>query len=337
MSDAILDLPAALRYASDEEPGYTRVKRKEQHVICEQDGSLCTDESVLERVEAMVIPPQWSEIWVCRDKNGHLQCTGRDGRRRKQYIYHPEYVAYRQNSKFKKLVAFVEALPNLREHVEQQLRRRNWDRDKMLALMLRMLDVQHLRIGSERYEAENGTYGLTTLRRRHIEDEDRLRLCFSAKSGKFRRVTVKNRRLRKLVREVSDLPGYRLFTYEGDDRKRHSLSSADLNECIRELMGEQFTAKDFRTWAGTSLCVRHYPEVRREWLERKKGKLTTSLVRRVAKDLGNTVSVCREYYIHPNVLHAAREEELPNQQWSGKKDIKLGLADYEQATLELIH
>ncbi len=329
-------LPTALCYTSDEGEGYYRQPRGEKVVICDADGKLCKDEEVLERVENMVIPPQWSDVWICKLPNGHLQCTGRDAKGRKQYIYHDAYTAYRQRAKFDKLVEFAEKLPLLREEVARQLRRRTWDEERMLALVIRLLDKTHLRIGSRRYEEQNHTYGLTTLRRRHVDESDELKLCFNAKSGKFRRVTIKNRQLKRLVHEVSELPGYRLFSYKDDDGRTQSLDSAHVNDYIHEHMGDRFSAKDFRTWAGTSLGVKYYPEVLAEFQEKKRGKLETQLVRRVAKDLGNTLSVCRQYYIHPEVLAKAANQELPNTPWK-HNDPKPGkLLPYEQYTLDLI-
>ena len=331
------DLPRALRYVSDADDGYTREPSGEGFVLRRPGGGAVRDRDVLARVEALAIPPQWREVWVCAEPDGYLQCTGRDGRGRKQYIYHEEYVAYRQRAKFEKLVGFAEALPELREAVEAQLRRRTWDRERLLALTIRLLDRAHLRIGSARYEAENDTYGLTTLRRRHVDDDgDALRLCFTGKSGTFRRVTIRNRRLRRLVREVADLPGYRLFHYRDERGRPADLDSGDVNDYLHRHMGERYSAKDFRTWGGTSFAVRFYPEALAAHAEAGgRGRLATGLVRRVARELGNTVSVCREYYIHPAVLAAAAARELPGEAWPDDEDAT-ALAGYERFTLDLI-
>lgn len=337
------ELPGHLHHTSDGAPGFSLDRGSGDFTLRDPDGQPVESSSTAKRVRDMVIPPQWTDVWVCADPSGHVQCTGRDARGRKQYIYHPDYVAFRQRSKFAKLILFAEKLPGLRVEVDRQLRRRTWDRERMLALTIRLLDRAHLRIGSARYEAENDTYGLTTLRRRHLEDVDGtrgdggvLRLCFSGKSGKFRRVTIKNRRLRRLVREVADLPGYRLFHYRDEQGRPADLDSGDVNEYLHRHMGERFSAKDFRTWGGTSYAVRFYPQaLAAQTAAGARGRLATKLVRLVAAELGNTVTVCREYYIHPDVLAAAEARALPAEPWPDEAS-GTALAAYERAALEII-
>ena len=338
-SNAPQGLPRGIYYVADASDGYWRRRRRGRHVIVDGGGAPCTEPAVLERVEQMVIPPQWENVWICRDGQGHLQCTGRDQRGRKQYIYHADYVAYRQRAKFDKVIRFAERLPELRAHVAELLARKTWDHDRMLGLVVRMLDHTHLRIGSARYAAENDTYGLTTLRRKHLSQDGRrgLELAFQGKSGKFRQVTIKNRQLRKLIKQVADLPGYELFKYRDEEGRAQRLDSGDVNDFLHEVMGDCYSAKDFRTWGGTSLAVKEYHAAR---LEHEagggKGKLTTKLVRRVARELGNTVSVCREYYIHPDVLARAEARELPDHDWDEHEAEALELAPYEQYTLDLL-
>lgn len=336
---ATAELPSHLRFASDEDPGYSLVRRGGggYDLLDSADAPVDSEHEAHARVAEMVVPPNWREVWVCDDARGHVQCTGRDARGRKQYIYHPDYVAWRRRAKFAKLTDFAEALPPLRAEVDQQLRRSTWDRERLLALTVRLLDRAHLRIGSARYEAENDTYGLTTLRRRHLRGSSGdLTLSFSGKSGKFRQVTIENRRLRRLVREVADLPGYRLFHYRDEEGRPADLDSGDVNEYLHRHMGDRFSAKDFRTWGGTSYAVRYYPQaLRAQEAEGARGKLETKLVRLVAKELGNTVTVCREYYVHPAVLEAAVARSLPPDPWP-LHDSGTDLADYERATLTLI-
>ena len=339
-ADVAHDLPAHLHYASDDMPGYGLTRRGDGVVLVDDDGRVVESAEAVARAEALVIPPQWTDVWVCADASGHVQCTGRDGRGRKQYIYHEEYSAYRQRSKFAKLASFAERLPALRAEVDRQLRRRTWDRERMLALTIRLLDRAHLRIGSPRYEAENATYGLTTLRRRHVRasegESGPLQLCFSGKSGKYREVTIRNRQLARLVREVAALPGYRLFHYRDENGKPADLDSGDVNEYLHRHMGDRFSAKDFRTWGGTSYAVKFYPEaLEAQAADGARGKLTTKLVRLVAAELGNTVTVCREYYIHPDVLAAAEAGTLPRGPWPDEEDAA-ALTPYELATLEVI-
>ena len=331
-------LPPSLRYVSDDVPGLRRVRVDGTPPFRYLLGGerVCRDREVLARVDALAVPPQWSEVWICDDPHGHLQCTGRDEKGRKQYIYHADYTAFRQEAKFAKLVGFAEALPLLRGEVARQLRRRTWDRERMLALVVRLLDKTHLRIGSARYAEENDTYGLTTLRRRHLDDgHAALRLCFNAKSGKYRRVTIRNRRLARLVREVAELPGYELFRYRDEDGDPHTLDSREVNAYLREHLGDPYTAKDFRTWGGTSLAVKLYPRAAREHAEDGRGKLETRLVRLVARELGNTVSVCREYYIHPAILELAGSQGLPDEPWPDESNAE-DLAAYERYALQLI-
>ena len=331
-------LPSGIRYVCDDEcDGYCVVERRGKRLYCDAEGNVCEDSELLERVAHLVIPPQWSEVWISADPNGHMQVTGRDARGRKQYIYHPDYVAFRQRAKFSKLVAFGERLPALRRHVDAELRRRTWDRERMLALAVKLLDRAHLRVGSRRYCEENATYGLTTLRRRHVKaNGKKLQLCFQGKSGKSRKITIDDGRLRRLVREVSELPGYELFRYRDENDDLQHLDSADVNEYLQELMGDNFSAKDFRTWAGTTLAVQRYPQVLAEYEEHgRRGKLTTRLVKAVAKELGNTVSVCREYYIHPSILSLAEQEALPEETWPEASSSQ-GLSAAETYALELI-
>ena len=334
----LAELPPHLRHSSDADAGWTLHRNGEEGFkLTDAEGAPCSDDETLARVEALVVPPQWSDVWVCRHRHGHVQCTGRDGRGRKQYIYHADYTAFRQAAKFRKLAGFARKLPELRGEVDRQLRRRTWDRERMLALVVRLLDRAHLRIGSARYEAENDTYGLTTLRRRHLEEEEgKLQLCFSGKSGKFRQVTIKNRRLGKLVREVADLPGYRLFHYRDERGRPADLDSGDVNEYLHRHMGERYSAKDFRTWGGTSYAVRFYPDALAEQEKPgARGRLQTKVVKRVAQELGNTVTVCREYYIHPKILEAVEAGSLPREPW-GEDSASAELAPYELEALRLI-
>ena len=331
-----MELPRNLRYSSDEEPGYYREGEPGQFRYLDHAGQPVADEQDRARIEAMVIPPMWTQVWICADDGGYVQCTGRDGRNRKQYVYHADYVAFRQAAKFRKMVEFASALPELRVRVDVALRKRKWTKERMLALTVRLLDRAHLRIGSRHYQRENETYGLTTLRRRHVKDDDGpLRLCFKGKSNKFRQVTIRNRRLAKLVKQVAELPGYQLFRYRDEDGNTQTLDSADVNEYLHEHMGDQFTAKDFRTWGGTSLAVKLYPQALALQEATQRGRLEPKLVGLVAKELGNTKSVCRQYYIHPEVLAKAEAGELPHELWTDHNRA-LELAPYERYTLRLI-
>ena len=330
------DLPSGLVPVSETESGYWCEADDRSRLRHVGTGRLCRDPALAARIAALVIPPQWSDVWISEEPTSYLQATGRDAKGRKQYIYHPDYVAYRQRAKFSKVEAFATALPGLRAEVQRQLRRRTWDRERMLALMVHLMDHTKIRVGNERYEAENKTYGLTTLRRRHLKAQPGgLAIDFLGKSGKFHHIAVQDKRLRKLLREVSELPGHRLFCYRCSAGKRRELDSGDVNAYLREHLGGAFTAKDFRTWGGTSLAVRFYPEVLAEVEARGKGKPEKRLVKAVAKTLGNTPAVCREYYIHPGVLAKAAAGTLPREPWGDSADVT-ALADYERYALQVI-
>ena len=331
-----IDLVEGLVPVSETDSGYYFADQERTRLCSVVSDQICRDRAVLARIESLVIPPMWTQVWICEDEAGYLQATGRDAKGRKQYIYHPTYVAHRQRSKFSKLPQFASALPSLREEVQRQLRRRTWDKERMLALMVYLLDQTKIRVGNDCYEAENKTYGLTTLRRRHLKVQPgELAISFLGKSAKFHHIAISDKRLRKLLQEVSELPGHRLFCYRCAEGKRHELSSGDVNDYLHTHLGDAFSAKDFRTWGGTSLAVRFYPEILAEIEARGKGKIEKRLVKAVAAALGNTPAVCREYYIHPAVLAKAVAGELPSAPWAESASVTQ-LADYEAYTLALI-
>lgn len=270
-------------------------------VYTDAGGREITDEKVIRRIRELVIPPNWQEVWICKTANGHLQCTGRDERNRKQYLYHADWLAYSQKAKFQHLVAFGQCLPHMRRQINHLLSSEGYGRKKVLAIALKLLDLHYLRIGNDFYLSENETYGLTTLRRKHLTDHGRqIRLSYKAKSNKYRTIRVENKKLVRLLREMNELPGYEVFRYETCDGPRR-IDSAGVNELIRELSGADFSAKDFRTWGGTVAAVEVWAKARKETAGTRR-KLEVAIVREVAKILGNTVATAREYYIHPKVL-----------------------------------
>ncbi|WP_421765052.1 DNA topoisomerase IB [Ekhidna sp.] len=297
-----IDCPPHLVYVTDEEPGLSRIVNGESEIYLDEEGEELVDKEMIGRIQNLVIPPNWKDTWICKLENGHLQCTGRDERNRKQYLYHEDWLEYRQKSKYSRMVEFGESLPEIRKKINKYLEKESFSKIKVLAIAIKLLDLHYLRIGNDFYLSENETYGLTTLRRRHLEKKDGgLELSYKGKSNKYRNISIENRKLVKLLQEVNELPGYEVFRYkEGSERKR--IDSADVNEFIRELSDDQFSAKDFRTWGGTVSAVDVYPEALAEVKENPKKKLETAIVRRVSKILGNTVSTAREYYIHPKVL-----------------------------------
>ncbi|MGB3777474.1 MAG: DNA topoisomerase IB [Tunicatimonas sp.] len=334
-------LPASLSYCTDDEPGFTRVRRGKGFSYHTKMGERLTDTAHLERVKALGIPPAWKKVWIAEDPHGHLQCTGLDPKGRKQYIYHAEWNAYRSEAKFRKLAEFGRALPEIRRTTDEHLKIPDWFRPKVLALVIRILDTHHIRIGNEYYRQQNETYGLTTLRRKHLEFEKGVvRLEYKAKSGKYRKVSIKNNQLAKLVKQSSELRGYELFKYQGEDKKFHHINSHDVNEYLRDISDEDFSCKDFRTWGGTTLAIDKLPEAQRMVTENPRLKLETTLVKLVAKELGNTITICRKYYIHPRVLEVVLEESLDEYRQRKTKRVstrdKKLLSDSELVVLNII-
>jgi DNA topoisomerase-1 len=249
-------------------------------------------------------------VWICPNPNGYLQATGYDAKNRKQYIYHPLWVAYRQTTKFNNLLDFGMHLPAIRATVKKDLRKKGWPKEKVLALAITLLDEYYLRVGNEQYRVENGTYGLTTLRRKHIlENEGKLEISYSSKSGQYRNISIKNKRLVKLIKQTSELPGYEVFRYleNGQSKK---IDSQDVNEYLQKITQLDFSAKNFRTWGGTLLAVSHYEQAVEACKQNTKLHLEACIVKKVAEGLGNTVAVCREYYIHPRVLKVLKDQQL---------------------------
>lgn len=297
-----------LIHVSDEEAGIIRQKCG-KGFIYKLNGEKVTSNKILSRIKELVIPPVWEEVWICKDARGHLQCTGKDLKGRKQYIYHPDWVAYNQQHKYDRLKSFGEALPAIRKQIEVDLEGDEWTKNRVLALVVHLLDEYYLRIGNKYYSTHNDTFGLTTLRRKHVDTKKKnLVLTYKAKSNKMRKVNIYNKKLCKLVREMSALPGYEVFRYKNGNNQWENVDSHDVNEYIKKITGGTFTAKDFRTWAGTKLAIESYEAVVKEIKENPGKKFETALVRAVAKKLGNTVATCRKYYIHPIVLSQLSQE-----------------------------
>ena len=299
-----------LVYVTDEESGYTRKKWGRGHIYYDPEGNKMDKSEIAERLKNLVIPPNWNDVWISARPNGHLQVTGYDEKGRKQYLYHPEWLAYRNATKFNKLISFAEKLPEIRCKVKEDLQQENWTKSKVLALVVRVLDESYIRIGNRSYLEENNTYGLTTLRRKHLKvDEEGVVLNYQAKSGKQREVNIEQKELVALIKECSELPGYEIFRYQ-EGGKGKPVDSEDVNEYLREIAGEEFSSKDFRTWGGTVTAIEEFEGAVKEVKENTKKEPVPTLVNRVAEQLGNTAAVCRAYYIHPAVLEAAEEGKL---------------------------
>jgi DNA topoisomerase-1 len=295
---------AGLRYVSDAQPGIYRQKRGPRFSYRDADGQ-SVDEPTLQRIRALAIPPAWTDVWICPNPRGHLQATGRDARGRKQYRYHPRWAAVRDRVKYDRMIALGEALPRIRERIEQDLRRSDMPREKILAALVRLLEETRIRVGNDEYARQNRSFGLTTLRNRHVSVEgSRVTFQFRGKSGKDHRVSLLDRRLARVVKRCQEIPGHELFQCLDCDGTRHSIESDDVNAYIREASGGDFTAKDFRTWAGTVLAARFLRQVEPEASEREVKSQVTRAIEQVAEQLGNTPAVCRKSYVHPAVIEA---------------------------------
>ncbi len=297
-----IQAPGSLVYVNDSMEGFCRSGESPDFIYTDKEGNEITDEKILKRISGMVIPPDWRDVWICKKAMGHIQATGRDSKGRKQYIYHKHWSVHLGRRKYENLKAFGEQLPYIRQQVNSDLRKRNWSKRKITALAVKLMEGSYLRVGNKMYQKMNGTFGLTTLRRKHLkEDEKNLLLQFKAKSGKLMKVKISHPTLKKQLKQCSELPGHELFRYE-EEKKFIPLNSADINEYLREISGADISSKDFRTWGGTVLTVKFEQLARQICEDNPRKKLETTLIKLVAMELNNTVSVCRKYYIHPKVL-----------------------------------
>ncbi len=302
---------AGLRYVSDRAPGIRRRRRGKGFAYVLPDGTPLRDRAERRRIEKLAIPPAWTDVWICPQPNGHLQATGRDARGRKQYRYHPGWRDVRDETKFGRLIAFGEALPALRRRVEEDLGRQGLPREKVLAAVVRLLETTLLRVGNEEYARANNSFGLTTLRDRHAEVEgSTVRFAFRGKSGKDIQVDIQDRRLARVVKRCRDLPGQDLFQYVDDEGARQAVGSGDVNAYLREVTGEEFSAKDFRTWGGTVLALGALSVLGANGGAGEASRNVVQAVKEVAEQLGNRPAICRKYYIHPGVLDAYVEGVL---------------------------
>ncbi len=300
---------AQLRYVSDSRPGIRRRGAGSGFVYLEAEDNRVEDEAVLARIRALAIPPAWTEVWICKLSHGHLQASGRDARGRKQYRYHARWRKIRDESKFDRMLQFGAALPGIRERVEADLRLAHLTREKVLAIVLRLLETTFIRVGNEEYARTNNSFGLTTLKDRHVKIKGaKILFRFRGKSGKEHQITLANRKLARLVKSCQDLPGQDLFQYVDEEGQPQPIDSGDVNEYLRQITAEDFTAKDFRTWAGTLLAAQRldqYPTV--ESVASGKAACVSALAE-VAAKLGNTPTICRKCYVHPQVLAAFLDE-----------------------------
>jgi len=294
-----------LRYVTDGVQGIRRRRVGKGWAYYTPSGRRIGDSRVRKRLNRLAIPPAWTDVWICPDPGGHIQATARDARGRKQYRYHHSYREARDRSKFSRMLQFSEVLPRVRERIERDLRSPDLGRRQMLATVVRLLDRTLIRVGNDEYVRENRSYGLTTLRRRHVRvDGAMLRFEFRGKSGVDHTVTIADPRLARIIQRCRDLPGQELFQYLDASRKRQSVSSDDVNAYLRELTGRDITAKDFRTWGGTMLAAVELRRLGAAASRREADRNIIAAVDAVAERLGNTRAVCRKYYVHPALLQA---------------------------------
>jgi DNA topoisomerase I len=294
-----------LVYVSDEQPGIRRRRRGKSFSYHRSNGEVVRDEEVRSRIRSLAIPPAWTEVWICEDPLGHIQATGRDARGRKQYRYHPRWGEHRSADKYARTIAFSDALPAIRARVEHDLQLDGLPREKVLATIVRLLETTFIRIGNAEYAKRNRSYGLTTLRDGHVTIEgSRVRFKFAGKSGQEHDICLKDRRLARIIQRARDVPGQELFQYVDDQGVPRDVDSGDVNDYLRSIVGQDFSAKDYRTWGGTLLALRELRKLERPPTERATRKAITDVICSVSNVLGNRPATCRKYYVHPTVLDA---------------------------------
>jgi len=321
VSDPVESAQAAgLRYVSDTQPGIRRKRAGKGFVYVGTDGKTIRDAKELSRIRSLAVPPAYTDVWICPSPNGHIQATGRDARGRKQYRYHPKWREVRDETKFGRMLGFSMTLPKIRARLERDLSLSGLPREKVLATVVRLLECTCIRVGNDEYAKSNRSYGLTTLQDRHVEISGaNLRFEFRGKSGKTHKVDLNDRRLARIVERCQDLPGEDLFQYLDDDEVRQTIGSGDVNEYIREISGQEFTAKDFRTWAGTLLAVEALTKIGSFSTQRNAKSNVLKAIDEVAEQLNNTRSVCRKYYVHPAVLESYLDGKLVEHLGNGSK------------------
>ncbi|MGO4511104.1 DNA topoisomerase IB [Bradyrhizobium sp. 2TAF36] len=300
-----------LRYVSDSAPGYTRKRTGTTFSYYDKDGKRITDATVIRRIKSIGIPPAYESVWICPSANGHIQATGIDARGRKQYRYHPKWRELRDQNKYEHIIQFAAALPTLRERIAADMKRDGLPREKVLATIVSLLEKTLIRVGNAEYAEKNKSYGLTTMRRKHVAvDRGVLRFDFTGKSGKQWKLRVEDKRIAAIVKRCAEIPGHELFKYLDDDGQPRTVYSGDVNAYIKDITGEDFSAKDFRTWAGTVLAALALAELKKYDSQAEAKRNVVAAIERVSKQLGNTPAICRKCYVHPEVLNAYMSGDL---------------------------
>jgi DNA topoisomerase-1 len=325
-----------LEHVSVNDTGYTRQRRGKGFAYFDQ-GKKITDQNIIYRINNLRIPPNWKNVWICRKENGYLQSTGFDARGRKQYLYHWGWTKLQQDWKFDKMLEFGKALPSIRSTIESDLKKSGWPKEKVLALIVSILDETFLRIGNKIYKETNDSYGLTTLRRKHLTIQNgAIIFSFKGKSNVYHEIKIENRRFARLVAKCSELPGHEVFRYLTEDGKSMPVNSHDINEYLKEISGSSFTSKDFRTWGGTILAVKKFEEAEEEIKQNKKLNLKRAIIKKVAQELGNTIAVSEKYYIHPKVLELLTKEDFSPDAIK-IREVTPGLSEEESFVLSILN
>lgn len=302
---------SGLRYVSDEAPGIGRKRAGTGFSYTGLDGKPIKDKEELARIKSLAIPPAWTDIWICPSPRGHIQATGRDDKGRKQYKYHSKWREIRDENKYEKMIEFGLALPAIRERTSRDLSKRGMPREKVLAAVVQLLDMTLIRVGNSEYAKTNDSFGLTTIRKRHVDVEgSEIRFQFRGKSGQEHDIDIRDRRLATVVKRSLEMPGYELFKYIDENGDQHDVESGHVNDYLREITGKDFTAKDFRTWAGTLLAAQALQEFEEFDSEAAAKKNIVQAIESVAKRLGNTPAICRKCYVHPVILDSYLEGAL---------------------------
>lgn len=333
-------LLADLLYVSDSDEGIVRNKKGTGFAYTYK-GKPVKDEAVLKRIKSLVIPPAWTNVWICTKPSGHIQVTGTDARGRKQYRYHPQWQTLRNETKFHRLYEFGKLLPSVRLKVEEDLARKELGEEKVLATVVSLMERTYIRIGSDDYEKLYGSYGLTTLKDGHVKvSGGTVKFSFKGKKGVEHSITLQNKKLAKLVQHCKDIPGKELFQYYDADGKRHSIDSGMVNRYIKEASGGDFTAKDFRTWAGTINLLRAFCGMDEPETDGDRKKNIVAALDDVSKQLGNTRTVCKKYYVHPGIIKLYEEKSLSKYTKEldaiEKNDNLTGLASEERVLMKIL-
>ncbi|MEO0409781.1 MAG: DNA topoisomerase IB [Cyanobacteria bacterium P01_A01_bin.135] len=325
-----------LRYVTDQQPGIFRQKVGRGFSYIDPAGNRIQDKAERDRLKALPIPPSWRDVWICPYENGHLLATGRDARGRKQYRYHPDWRKLRNQVKFERLVVFGQILSKIRAQTDAHLRLSGLPREKVLALVVKLLERTLIRVGNVEYARQNNSYGLTTLRTKHVDIAgSEVEFEFTGKSGVDHHIELKDKRLAKVIKRCYEIPGYTLFQYVDDDGQKQQVDSGDVNDYLEELTGEDFTAKEFRTWAGTVLTAQELSALDPNQSEIDAKQQVTAAIKAAAKQLGNRPATCRKYYVHPRVPEAYLAGDLVPVMQSTEATIEY-LERYECAVLKLI-